>query len=296
MCQKNIVMEPIKYIAQNLSDERWGLMVSTVGFQSVKPGEQYPPALHNREYMFRPERGRVLQEYQLVYIVEGEGELETSSSGRHAVRAGDMFLLFPGEWHTYAPDSATGWSEYWIGFRGANIDHRVREGFFSIDKPMYQIGINQTIIALYKEAIEQATRQEPFFQQLLAGMVNHLLGLMFMTSRNNSMQTHGVMPDIVARARVYMQEAVERDITMPDVAAYLNISYSTFRHIFKRYTGMAPAQYFINLRLFRAKELLRGSTISIKEISYKLCFESPEYFSTLFKSRTGMSPSEFRHA
>ena len=81
---------------------------------------------------------------------------------------------------------------------------------------------------------------------------------------------------------------------MPDVARHFNISYSTFRHIFKRYTGLAPADYFINLKIHRAKELLRSSNIPIKEIAYELHFESPEYFATLFKRRVGMSPSHFR--
>ena len=190
--------------------------------------------------------------------------------------------------------TSTGWKEYWIGFSGANIDHRVSAGFFSVEKPVYHIGFNETIVELYREAIRTATSQEPYFQQLLAGVVNYILGLMFMTSHNNRIATGSEFPKIIDKARAYLQESVESDISMPEVAAYLNMSYTTFRHAFKKYTGLSPAQYFINLKLHRAKEMLRGTTASVKEISYILHFESPEYFATAFRKKTGMSPSEFR--
>lgn len=289
-------MEPIKYIAQNERDEQWGLTVCSVGYQKVVAGEDYPPQKHNQEYLFKPENGRILSEYQLLYIVEGQGSLETRYGGSHEIRSGDMFLLFPGEWHTYRPDPSTGWKEYWIGFSGTNIDHRVAQGFFSVSSPVYSIGYNETIVELYIEAIRTATRQEPFFQQHLAGIVNHILGLMFMTSHNRILQPDNELSKIVDRARAFLQESVESDISMPEVAAHLNISYTTFRHAFKKYTGQSPAQYFINLKLHRAKEMLRGTSASIKEISYTLHFDSPEYFATTFRRKTGMSPSEFRKA
>lgn len=287
-------MEPVKYIAENRRDLLWGLSVCSVGFQRIAPGAPYPPSGHNREYLFAPERGRTLQEYQLLYITAGEGTLRTAHGGTHHLQAGDMFLLFPGEWHTYRPSAETGWEEYWIGFQGPNIDHRVEAGFFAREAPVYSIGLNSTVTELYRDAIETATRQEAYFQQLLAGIVNHLLGLMFMTARRQRTASSPNLPDIVRAARSYMQDNIEADISMPDVARQLNISYATFRHTFKKYTGLSPAQYFINLRLHRAKELLRSTQVPIKEISYRLHFENPEYFSTLFRKRTGVSPSAFR--
>ena len=179
-------MKPIQYIAENHRDTLWGLTVCSVGYQKVFPGENYPPCGHNNEYLFSPTKGRILQEYQLLYIVSGQGTLTTQCNGTQTINAGDMFLLFPGEWHTYSPDTDTGWEEYWIGFQGSNIDHRVKAGFFSPESPLYHIGYNERITDLYRDAIHTATRQEAYFQQLLAGIVNHLLGLMFMTNHNRS--------------------------------------------------------------------------------------------------------------
>lgn len=289
-------MEPIKYIAQNPRDKKWGLTVNSVGHQKIMPGEDYPPRKHNQEYMFDTSHGRILSEYQLLYITGGNGELHTKRGGGHKVKAGDMFILFPGEWHSYWPDEDTGWNEYWIGFSGINVDNRVDAGFFSPESPLFHIGYNEFIVDLYNEAIRTATRQEPYFQQLLAGIVNHLLGIMFMTGSQSQHPQDKESARIINTAKSIMTDSVEAELKMPDIADSINISYSKFRRLFKEYTGQSPAQYFINLKIHRAKEMLRGTSASVKEISIILHFENPEYFATLFKARTGLSPSNFRKA
>ncbi len=57
------------------------------------------------------------------------------------------------------------------------MDSKVSSGFFSVERPLYHVGYNEFIVNLYDEAIRAAIRQEPHFQQLLAGIVNHLLGI-----------------------------------------------------------------------------------------------------------------------
>lgn len=287
-------MEPIKYITENERDQLWGLVVCSVGHQIIKPGDIYPPRTHNQEHLFNIERGRVLQEYQLLYITKGRGLLKNDQGQEFEILGGHMFLIFPGHWHTYYPDPEVGWDEYWIGFHGVNIDSRVKAGFFSPGQPVYKIGKSNTIVDLYKQAIEVATRQDAFFQQLLAGIVNHLLGLLFMISQNQSFNGDKETPEVIRNAREYMQEHIEGDLDMPDVAEHLNMSYTTFRRIFKKYVGLSPAQYYSSIKLHRAKELLRSTDIPVKEISYLLKFKNPEYFSSLFKKAVKMNPSEFR--
>lgn len=287
-------MKPIKYITENERDHLWGLVVCSVGFQRVNAGEVYPPNDHNKEHMFNPTKGRILQEYQLLYISKGRGTLKTDQGEEYAIEAGNMFLLFPGHWHSYSPDPKTGWEEFWIGFNGFNMEQRVNSGFFSPAKPVYKVGVSNTIIDLYRQAIDVATKQEAFFQQLLAGIVNHLLGLLFMINQNFIIQGGQKMPKEITQARDYMQEHIEEDLTMPQIAKHVNMSYTSFRRIFKKYVGLSPAQYYISLKIYRAKELLRSTDLPIKEISYNLCFKNPEYFSQLFKSNVKMSPLKFR--
>lgn len=287
-------MKPIKYIVENERDLLWGLSVCSAGFEGIAPGSPYPTREHASGYYFSPQRGRVLQEYQLVYIPEGRGTLTTHTAGRLTLEAGSMFLLFPNEWHTYQPDEATGWKQYWLGFKGINIDNRVEQGFLDKEHPLFRVGRNEEIVRLYRQAIDIAHREEAHFQQMLAGITNYLLGLMYSLDRNSRFNEDRETVELIGRARICMREEVESNLSAQDVANRIGMSYSLFRKQFKEYTGLSPALYFQEIKLQRAKELLRTTTLSIKEIAYTLHFESADYFSAQFKKKTGRRPGEFR--
>ena len=158
-------MEPlpgcnIKYLNISRNDEAWGLVVTTAGYQAVAAHSSYPQAQHPESHIFDPGKGRVLKEYQLVYISRGEGCFESRSCRRQRIRAGTMILLFPGEWHTYEPDRATGWFEHWVGFRGGSVDAQVANGFFSPRSPVFDLGFSQTIIGMYEEIVGYALREQ----------------------------------------------------------------------------------------------------------------------------------------
>ena len=206
-----------------------------------------------------------------------------------------IFLLFPGEWHTYHPCPEKGWHSYWIGFKGKNIDDRVKAGFLSPEKPIYHVGFSNDILSLYKEAYRIAQEEAAYSQQTLAGIVNHLIGMMYSLERNIILNKNTAHVDMINKARLRIRESLESDLTIQKIAEDLGVSYSSFRKLFKEFTGIAPAMYQQDLRLQRAKELLSTTDESIKEIAYRLNFESPDYFSSKFKNQTGLKPSEFRN-
>jgi AraC-like DNA-binding protein len=287
-------MQQSKYLLANERDALWGLTVSTVGYEEIAPGDSYPTRGHADGYYFELSRGRRLNEYQLLYITEGEGTFHSASVSEAKLREGDLFLLFPGEWHSYHPTPDTGWKSYWIGFRGRNMDDRVRAGFLSPQKPIYHVGFSDEIVGLYKEAYRTAIIEAAYSQQLMAGMVNHLIGLMYSLERNIQLGRNQAHVDLISRARLRIRESLESSLTIQQVADEIGVSYSNFSKLFKEHTGISPAIYQQDLRLQRAKELLSTTNMSVKEIAYRLNFESPDYFSAKFKSKTGRRPSELR--
>lgn len=289
-----MAIQTSKYLLANERDALWGLTVSTIGYEEIAPGDSYPTRGHADGYYFELERGRELNEYQLLYLTEGEGIFHSTNVREAIIREGDLFLLFPGEWHSYHPNPRTGWKSYWIGFRGRNIDDRVRAGFLSPQKPIYHVGFSDEIVRLYKEAYDTALAEAAYSQQMMAGIVNHLIGLMYSLERNIQLGRNQAHVDMISRARLRIREALESDLTIQQVAQDLGVSYSNFRKLFKEHTGMSPAIYQQDLRLQRAKELLTTTDLTIKEIAYRLNFESPDYFSYKFKAQTGRRPTELR--
>lgn len=288
-------MQTSKYLLATERDAEWGLTISTVGYENIAPGDSYPTKGHADGYYFDIHKGRTLDEYQLLYLMEGEGVFQSEHIPPTPIKAGDFFLLFPGEWHTYHPLSQKGWKSYWIGFKGKNIDDRVKARFLSPEKPIYHVGFSNEIVSLYNEAYRIAQQEAAYSQQTLAGIVNHLIGLMYSLERNIILNKDSKHVDMVNKARLRIRESLEDSLTIQEIAQELGISYSSFRKLFKEHTGFAPALYQQNLKLQRAKELLSTTNESIKEIAYRLNFESPDYFSAKFKTQTGMTPSEFRN-
>lgn len=281
-----------KYLTINNSDQMWGLAINSVGRQNIAENEVYPPQGHPTRYLFNIQNGRILNEYQLLYITRGKGHLVTKPSGLRTIKEGYMFLLFPGEWHTYKPDESTGWNEYWIGFNGKMMDEWVDKGFFTKEDPVFNIGLNEDVISLYNRASIIADAQEANYQQALAGITCNLISMAIYLSRNRDFDKQDVASQInLAKAAVYENIST---ITPNELAEITCVSYSKFRKMFKEYTGFAPSQYIQEVRINMAKELLTNTTVSIKEIAYQLGYENTDYFFTVFKRVTGMTPVNYR--
>lgn len=125
-----------------------------------------------------------------------------------------------------------------------------------------------------------------------AGLVRHLLGVIYMKACRNSKSARQSAA-VMERARAIMRRTLQHGIHPEDVARELGVGYTWFRQEFRRVVGVPPGQYMRSELMARAKELL-ASDRSISEIAYSLGFENSSQFSVMFRKREGMSPTEFR--
>ena len=288
-----------KYLIANSSDHKLRMVVNTVGCQRIAPFEEYPLRDHPSGYFFSPENGRVLHEYQLLYITEGSGVLQygrTQQSRRNiSVKKGSIILLQPGVWHSYRPLKETGWTEYYIGFTGSLFSSTISVmEVFDEQNPVHEIGFSNELITLYMRAIEVATSTNAAIQPLMSGVVMHILGLVNMLVRGKELSTSSV-EQMIERAKIYMDEHIEEEVDLEVLASMVNSSYSWFRKTFKDYTGHSPAKYFQLLKLRRAQQMLSETQMSIKEIAYALGYKSVEHFFSVFKKNTGSTPTAYRN-
>lgn len=282
-----------KYLLVNDRDRKFGISVNTVGFQTIPQDSPYPLSDHPSGYYFNTLKGRILHEYQLVYITQGKGELSFVKGEKIELTKGRIFFIFPGQWHSYKPQKSTGWTEHYIGFQGSVIDNIVEHSFLSKDCQLFEVGFNEELVSLFNRAIEIAEQDNAGSQQMLGGLVAHMLGLILSISQNKMFELNEVSQKI-EQAKIIMNENVFNNIEPEMLAEQLNISYSWFRKVFKDYTGYAPAKYFQELKIRKAKQLLISTSHTVKEISYMLDYHSTEHFFSLFKKVTGFTPLEYR--
>ncbi len=283
-----------RYLPVNTEALLWEIYCNDAGYAQVPPGANYPmePEKHPRAYAANVVTGRILREYQVVYITSGKGWFVNDLSGKHNIKAGDIFMLFPGVKHSYCPLADTGWQEYWVGFSGEHADRLFKNGLFNLEKPVHHMGLNQEIMVDFEQIIRFCRQQPPGFQVRLGAMVLQLLAHIH-TSKLSS-QTTQKDSELVQMARAVMQLHIDEGIEINQIAKELGVGYTYLLGIFRQYTGLTPYKYFLQLRIHRAKDLLENPSLSIKEVSAKMNFENQYYFSRIFKRKTGCAPSQWR--
>lgn len=92
----------------------------------------------------------------------------------------------------------------------------------------------------------------------------------------------------------FINENYNREISLNDIAQSASISKSEASRCFQSYLGTSPVNYLLNYRIQKAMQLLRTSEMTVEAISLECCFGSSAYFCKLFRSRTGMTPKQYR--
>lgn len=279
-----------KYIIISELDHKWGFIVNDTGYTIYPKNSDYPSKGHPGSHMFSWKTGRILNEFQFVLIPKGQGIFESKSAGKRKINEGDAFLLFPGEWHRYKPLKKTGWTEHWVGFTGEIANLMMKDYFFKKENPVANKYNNQLVTKLFK-VLHQLIQEEPFgFQRIASGICIQLMAEFCNTQYGSGLKYESP----ISRAKYIMNEKIDEEIDFKILALNLRISYSKFRSDFKRQTGLPPLQYFLLLKIEKAKFLLLNTNINSKQIAYDIGFESEHYFCRLFKQKTGMSPAQFR--
>ena len=96
------------------------------------------------------------------------------------------------------------------------------------------------------------------------------------------------------KIRAYIVQHYMEDISVMEIAGYFGYSEAYFCKLFKQYFGHSFVSYLTEYRMQRAEELMRTSTISIKEIGKMVGYPDPNYFTKVFRRVRGISPSVFR--
>src|SRR5690606_13409772 len=98
---------------------------------------------------------------------------------------------------------------------------------------------------------------------------------------------------LIRAVKDYVKNGYAQEITLADIADSLYVNRNYLSQLFKQVTGETFVNYLNKFRIEKAKEILRERHYMIYEVSEMVGYQNPTYFSQVFKSITGVSPSEF---
>lgn len=131
--------------------------------------------------------------------------------------------------------------------------------------------------------LEAITRLLNLFSQHLSLLSNQIL-----------VQQEKAEPPVITRAKAFIQEHQDEDLSLGQVAKAVNTSTFYFCKLFKKATGVNFTEYVARVRIEKAKSLLLNPNLRISEIAYEVGFQSLTHFNRVFKKILGQSPTQYR--
>ena len=265
------------YSSDGISDEY--LHINSCGFQSHI----------NKDFSIERSKGRL--DYHILYITYGCSYIDLNNKTIKA-SAGDLVIYKPYEKQKYTFYAKDKTESFWIHFTGSGVkDILIKSGLW--DDNIYSIGqcddIKNAIVKMIKEIQLKQCQYEFFCSSYLLSIISTISRQI--TNHNNSNSIKKFQQ--VALVLEIMHNQYQNQINIQHYAGLCNLSKDRFMHIFKECTGCSPYKYQIQIRIERAKDFLRNSSLNISEISEIVGYHDPLYFSRVFKRYTGLSPKHW---
>lgn len=274
----------LEHITENLKSKR---LADVFRFISFYPGETYGPHKHLRIEINYVKKGNCILHLDNESVTFREGEIMIiTSEVNHLFEAGSegttlMQLEFLPEifshfnWNTGAMAGGSAPTPVFL---------------FSEENRLIKIINNVRIMRAVQRIVNELEAKSPYYQYLVVMYYAELLILIcrYMDEAYLPICTN----ESLRKAIAYIRLNYHTDINVHSVACHVGLSERYLRVLFAQHLNLSPLDYLNQIRINKAVELLRNTEMSIKEICFQCGFQSPQYFSRVFKQQMGVSPRE----
>ena len=226
----------------------------------------------------------------LQHTIEGAGRLRYEQR-TFRVDVGETMLVTIPHNHRYWLERGEDWSFFWIAFSGQEA-MRLHQAIIHSVGPVFRL-LPATVKVIadtcmrFRAGIPSAG--EASFEAYRATMaiyddvVAHEEGTSEVASHMD-----------IDRAISHIRTSLSSSLDVTNLATVAGMSRAHFSRMFKKHTGMSPAEFVLKERMERAAKLLSDTKLSVKQVSLYCGFADPNYFSKAFRRTYATSPVEFR--
>ncbi len=231
----------------------------------------------------------------LIYCLRGKGFLKLGRTV-HSVGPGNLMVIPPKVPHSYFSDEGRPWSISWVHIYGKEVEQLIGWLGTSVQDPLLYAPDLKRIEAAFEDMY--SCLKYNYSDGGLLSMTTELLRFVSVLRMNrgyaNWQKQSAEMR--VRETRAFMERHIDVTLKLGELAAQAGQSVSYYSKLFKEQTGQAPMDYFLQLKIRKACDLLNQSEATVAEIASKVGYADPYYFSRLFKKIQGSSPTVYRNA
>ena len=236
---------------------------------------------------------------QFHYILGGKGTLmwQDGKGREHTthLKAGQGFLISPGQITTYVADERIPWEYCWLEFDGLRAKESLEITGLSVNQPIYN-PVHHEFEEKMRDEMLYIVRNKKEAPLHLIGHLYIFIDALTRSVRDYRPSTDKVKDFYIKEALAFIDHNYMNDISVEDIAESSGLNRSYFGKIFKESVGKSPQEFLISYRMIKAAELLKLTRYSINDIGNAVGYPNQLHFSRAFKSVYGVSPRNWRNA
>ncbi|EIF6297128.1 AraC family transcriptional regulator [Clostridium perfringens] len=237
----------------------------------------------------------VLKNAVIHYVTKGYGTFKFNGKV-YNLKQGDIFILLKGMQVEYVASIDDPWEYYWIGFSGSNANEYLNRTSITNScvanceetSKIPQIILNMCEIS---KTYNPSSSDDILLLKELYSLLYALIEEFPKPFEYKDKELHTYIQD----ALNFINSNYMHSITVQEIADYVNLSRSYLYKMFIKNLGISPQRYLINLRMYKATLLLKGTKLPIGEVASSVGYSDSLLFSKTFSKHFSMSPLNYRN-